>query len=204
MLDEAIIQNPDLKLVSDQIKFSFGLNEMKEFKLDQDDLVTIFIKSIMKLKTDLNYKYVKKACEVENIKFEDNMVKTGKYEGHAFFYTAALLSFIKYYTKNNDKGIQIFVDANLLKHKDELFFNEFKVDVDTQEFNQAEAILDALCVKFYQVLTLILDQYFSINHKVMVITPEPENNKYFFSVRNMNIVEIDNVRNGKATINAKE
>ena len=42
MLDEAIIQNPDLKLVSDQIKFSFGLNEMKEFKLDQDDLVTIF------------------------------------------------------------------------------------------------------------------------------------------------------------------
>lgn len=204
MLDEAIIQNPDLKLVSDQIKFSFGLNEMKEFKLNQDDLVTIFIKSIMKLKTDLNYKYVKKACEAENIKFEDNMVKPGKYEGHAFFYTAALLSFINYYTKNNDKSIQIFVDANLLKHKDELFFNEFKVDVDTQEFNQAEAILDALCVKFYQVLTLILDQYFSINHKVMVITPEPENNKYVFTVRNMNIMEIDNVRNGKATINAKE
>lgn len=204
MLNEAIIQNPDLKLVSDQIKFSFGLNEMKEFKLDQDDLVTIFIKSIMKLKTDLNYKYVKKACKAENIKFEDNMVKPGKYERHAFFYTASLLGFINFYAKNNDKNIQTFIEANLLKDKDELFFNDFKVDVDNQEFSQAESILDALCVKFYQKLTLILNQYFSINHKVMIITPEPKNNSYKFTIRNMNIMEIDMVRNGKAIINAKE
>lgn len=196
--------NSNFEIVSDNFIHNINLEKIKSFKLESDDLISVFIQTIVKLKTDINYNYVKKACEAENIEFEKDMVKIGKYEIHAYTYTVALTQFIRFYREKYNSKIKDFVDANLLRKKDELFFFDFKVELGKNDFKSAEGIIDALCVKFYQELTLILNNFFSLEHKVLIITPVPEKNIYRFEVRNMTIEEIDLVRQGKSIINAKK
>ena len=145
----------------------------------------------MKLKTEVNLNYVKKACAAEGIEFTNDMVKIGKYNLHAFVLTVSLKLFIKWYKEKYDNLIMDFVQANLLKKKDELFFDSFAVDFDNNDHTKAESIIDALCVKFYQEIILILQNYFLANHQVLEIGVSEDKKSYTFKFRNMNIMEVD-------------
>lgn len=204
MLDIPSIPDSRFILLADKDSIKVNFQDIKKFKPKDDDLISIFIKTIIKLKTDINYKYVKKACEAENLKFDMSMVKPGKYEVHAYTYTVALAIFINRYASSFNNELVNFVNANLLKKKDELFFFDFKVDLEKDDFKKAEGIIDALSVKFYQELTLILYNFFTLAHKVLIIDADEKNVAYIFKFRNMNIMEIDEARSGKSIINRRE
>lgn len=187
-----MINDNMFKLVSEQNEFIAKFEDVRNYKINEDDdLINIFIQSAVKLKTEVNLNYVKKACAAEGIEFTNDMVKIGKYNLHAFVLTVSLKLFIKWYKEKYDNLIMDFVQANLLKKKDELFFDSFSVDFDNNDHAKAESIIDALCVKFYQEIILILQNYFLANHQVLEIGVSEDKKSYTFKFRNMNIMEVD-------------
>lgn len=187
-----MINDNMFKLVSEQNEFIAKFEDVRNYKINEDDdLINIFIQSAVKLKTEVNLNYVKKACAAEGIEFTNDMVKIGKYNLHAFVLTVSLKLFIKWYKEKYDNLIMDFVQANLLKKKDELFFDSFSVDFDNNDHAKAESIIDALCVKFYQEIILILQNYFLSNRQVLEIGVSEDTKSYTFKFRNMNIMEVD-------------
>lgn len=163
-------------------------NDVVNTKLNSKNLIDLFILTVIKLKTDINYQYQK----INQSKDKFNHVEIGKYDIHAYVLTMSLRLFIDKYASNESSDIVNYVNNNLLKKKDELYFTNFNVQLDTTDYEKAINILDALCVKFYQELILILTSYFATTkQQVFIIQSSNETNMYRFSYRDMNIAEKD-------------
>lgn len=177
------------------------------FPKENDDLFKLFINSIVKLKTDINARYVKVDRELNNVPFNIKDVPLGKMEPHAFGMIVALKLFINWYaetfTNSNIKG---FIDASLYIKKDDLFFTSFGDRLNNaktaEEFDKFNNITDALCVKFYQTVMYYLHAHFNSDEKVLIVKATDKG--YLFRFRGMSIAEMGEYKQGKLLINREE
>ena len=174
-------------------------NDVINTKLNSKNLIDLFILTIIKLKTDLNYQNQK----INKLNDSFNHVEVGKYDIHAYVLTMSLRLFIDKYAVNESSSIVNYITNYLLKKKDSLYFTNFNVQLETQDYEKANNVLDALCVKYYQEIILALSTYFATNnHEVFIINSAKETNSYKFSIRPMNIAEKnDLINNGKIPVN---
>ena len=193
-----------LRVVPDQNEITFTVKDVSEFKFDKDDLICLFIQSIINLKTEANYIHAKQQLDPDTeIDVKKIHVPVGKIEPHAFMLIVCLKLFKDWYTDTYDNGLAQFVDAKLTEKHDELFFNEFNVQLEAQDIVSINQILDALTVKFYQEVIYEMTTYFATLKKVLIIKASEAKNGYTFKFRYMNIIEKDNLTKGKMPVNVQ-
>ena len=191
-----------LKVTPEQGEYEVTLQDVTKTDLHEEDMISTFMKIIIKIKTDINIARAKISCKETKEKFDKSKVAIGKYQIHAAVLTSALKLFIKWYDEKCQEGTFAFIDRELLKKKDELYFLNFSVNFSSlEECDKAEQIIDALCVKFYQTVIYLLNIHFSSNSKVFIIQASETKNAYKFTFRKMNLMELNDVRNGKIPIN---
>lgn len=194
--------NNVLKVTPEQGEYEVTLQDVTKADLHDNDMISTFMKIIIKIKTDINIARAKISCKEANEKFDKSKVEIGKYQIHAAVLTSALKLFIKWYDETCQEGTLAFIDRELLKRKDELYFLNFAVDFSSlNDCDKAEEIIDALCVKFYQTVIYLLNLHFGSNSKVFIIQASEAKNAYKFSFRKMNLMELNDMRNGKVPIN---
>ena len=196
--------NNILQVVPDQNEICFTIKDVSEFKFDKEDLICLFIQSIINLKTEANYIHEKARCENLGIEFDKTKVHVGKIEPHAFMLIVCLKLFKNWYTKTYDDQLAKFIDAYLTKKRNELFFGEFNVQLESQDIYEINQIIDALTVKFYQEVIYAVTTFFATQQKIIIIKANDEMNGYLFKFRYMNILEKDKFKKGKLPVNATE
>ena len=85
-------------------------NDVVNTKLNSKNLIDLFILTVIKLKTDINYQYQK----INQSKDKFNHVEIGKYDIHAYVLTMSLRLFIDKYASNESSDIVNYVNNNLL------------------------------------------------------------------------------------------
>ena len=151
------------------------------------------------MKTNVKLKYLAKDNPE---KLEEN-ITLAKINVQTFVLIKSLKLFIKWYSEKVDNSIITFIQEELLKRKEDLYFSDLKVDFEENDLETLMTIVDALGVKFYQEVILLIDTYFNTKDQVFTIEADEKNNKYTMGYRNMNIMEIDNKRKGKLNVNIK-
>ena len=189
----------EFKLVPHQNTFSPSFEDIKKDPLEKESMLDLFIKSLITLKMTTKSKYL--AMEKQTDETVDKSIP--KINIQTYVLIKSLKLFIKWYANTVNKSIIEFVQERLLREKDDLYFTELKVNFEEKDLNTIMTIIDALGVKFYQKVILFIDEYFNSNREVFIIEADTENNTYKMSYRAMNIMEIDNLKNGKMTINSK-
>ena len=189
----------DFKIVAMQDTYSPTLEEVKKDPMEQNSMLDLFIRSLITLKTNVKLKYLAKDNPE---KLEEN-ITLAKINVQTFVLIKSLKLFIKWYSEKVDNSIIIFIQEELLKRKEDLYFSDLKVDFDENDLETLMTIVDALGVKFYQEVILLIDTYFNTKDQVFTIEADEKNNKYTMGYRNMNIMEIDNKRKGKLNVNIK-
>ena len=171
--------------------FEITVEDAKKFKLEKKDPISIFIQSIVKLKTDVNVKFGYK---------EDGKTPIGKISPYAFFLIAALAIFMKRFDEDRQNdGLTKHVHNMLARKADELYYVGLTDSFVSKE--QGDQLIDALSVKFYQTVLLGCVEYFAINEQMLVM--EPTKDGYRFRYRPVNIMERNQMQQGKLPINAK-
>ena len=189
----------DFKIVAMQDTYSPTLEEVKKDPIEQNSMLDLFIRSLITLKTNVKLKYLAKDNPE---KLEEN-ITLAKINVQTFVLIKSLKLFIKWYSEKVDNSIITFIQEELLKRKEDLYFSDLKVDFDENDLETLMTIVDALGVKFYQEVILLIDTYFNTKDQVFTIEADEKNNKYTMGYRNMNIMEIDNKRKGKLNVNIK-
>lgn len=189
----------DFKIVAMQDTYSPTLEEVKKDPMEQNSMLDLFIRSLITLKTNVKLKYLAKDNPE---KLEEN-ITLAKINVQTFVLIKSLKLFIKWYSEKVDNSIITFIQEELLKRKEDLYFSDLKVDFDENDLETLMTIVDALGVKFYQEVILLIDTYFNTKDQVFTIEADEKNNKYTMGYRNMNIMEIDNKRKGKLNVNIK-
>lgn len=189
----------DFKIVAMQDTYSPTLEEVKKDPMEQNSMLDLFIRSLITLKTNVKLKYLAKDNPE---KLEEN-ITLAKINVQTFVLIKSLKLFIKWYSKKVDNSIITFIQEELLKRKEDLYFSDLKVDFEENDLETLMTIVDALGVKFYQEVILLIDTYFNTKDQVFTIEADEKNNKYTMGYRNMNIMEIDNKRKGKLNVNIK-
>ena len=189
----------EFKLVPHQNTFSPSFEDIKKDPLEKESMLDLFIKSLITLKMTTKSKYL--AMEKQTDETVDKSIP--KINIQTYVLIKSLKLFVKWYANTVNKSIIEFVQERLLREKDDLYFTELKVNFEEKDLNTIMTIIDALGVKFYQKVILFIDEYFNSNREVFIIEADTENNTYKMSYRAMNIMEIDNLKNGKITINSK-
>lgn len=188
----------EIKVISHQDSFSVSIDDIKKDTMDKDSMLDLFLKSLINLKLTTQIKYI----EANNLKKEEIDLK--KINVQTFVMIKTLKLFIKWYADKVNKDIISFVQAWLIKEKDELYFSDLKVDLEKDDINTILTIIDSLGVKFYQKVIYYLDLYFNTNHKVMIIKTDESNSRYIISYREMNIIELDQFNSGRLNVNIAE
>lgn len=196
--------NNVLQVVPEQNEICFTIKDVSEFKFDKEDLICLFIQSIINLKTEANYLHEQARCKNLDIEFDKTKVAIGKVEPHAFMLMICLKLFKDWYTKTYDDQLTKFVEAYLTKKHDELFFSDFNVQLESRDIYEINQILDALTVKFYQEVIYAITTFFATKQKIIIIRPNGKMDGYLFKFRYMNILEKDKFKNGKLPVNATE
>ena len=196
--------NNILQAVPDQNEICFTVKDVSEFKFDKTDLICLFIQTIINLKTEANYIHEIKRCENLGIEFDKTKVHVGKIEPHAFMLIVCLKLFKDWYTKTYDNELAKFVDSYLTKKRNELFFGEFNVQLESRDIYEINQIIDALTVKFYQEVIYAITTFFATQQKIIIIKPNGAMDGYLFKFRYMNILEKDKFKKGKLPVNATE
>lgn len=189
----------DFKIVAMQDTYSPTLEEVKKDPMEQNSMLDLFIRSLITLKTNVKLKYLAKDNPE---KLEEN-ITLAKINVQTFVLIKSLKLFIKWYSEKVDNSIITFIQEELLKRKEDLYFSDLKVDFEENDLETLMTIVDALGVKFYQEVILLIDTYFNTKDQVFTIEADEKNNKYTMGYRNMNIMEIDNKRKGKLNVNIK-
>lgn len=153
------------------------LKDVMDNKFDKDSGIDIFLQTLVNLKTRVNYKKEK------NVEF-----KPAKVNKYTFMLISALKIFIdRFCVRQESYELKSIINSYLTKNKDEFFFTNFAVEYDTEEeYAQANAIIDALGVKFYQQLILNISVYLAKkNHQVFIVKADEKTNSYIFRYRLM-------------------
>jgi len=188
-MDEPVLEGITLQ----QLKTSFEVTveDAKKFKLGKKDPISIFIQTIVKLKTDINVKFDYK---------ENGKVPIGKISPYAFFLIASLAIFMKNFDEDRKNDHLTKHVYNVLARKsNELYFEKMFDDAFVSK-EQGDQIIDALSVKFYQTVLLACVEYFALNEQALVM--EPTKDGYRFRYRPLNIMEKTQLQQGKLPINA--
>lgn len=189
----------DFKIVAMQDTYSPTLEEVKKDPMEQNSMLDLFIRSLITLKTNVKLKYLAK----DNPEELEKDITLAKINVQTFVLIKSLKLFIKWYSEKADNSIITFIQEELLKRKEDLYFSDLKVDFEENDLETLMTIVDALGVKFYQEVILLIDTYFNTKDQVFTIEADEKNNKYTMGYRNMNIMEIDNKRKGKLNVNIK-
>lgn len=182
--------------------YEITLNDVLQMKMEKDDPVSIFIQSIIKMKTDVNYHFEEKRCKEEGIEFDSKNVKIGRFQPSAFLMIGAIKIFAQRFSEGRSNDLYKYIEAKLLKNKDDLFYFKLNVLVEENDIKKINDILDALCVKFYQTMIFAAHEFFNVNKQILIISPIEKG--YRFEFRPMNIIELENLQKGKMTINSQK
>ena len=99
--------------------------------------------------------------------------------------------------RKND-GLTKHVHNMLARKADELYYVGLTDSFVSKE--QGDQLIDALSVKFYQTVLLGCVEYFAINEQMLVM--EPTKDGYRFRYRPLNIMERNQMQQGKLPINS--
>lgn len=183
----------------EKANFQYNLNEVrKAFDPNADDWITLFIKSVILMKYDINYKAEKMRCKEEKQRFDRKKVPPGIVEPHAFVMISSLKMFIDEY----DKTLKLpylykHVEKHLLDKKSELYFNGINVKFKPEEKPQLIQTVDALCVRFYQEVLYAITESLCDHNLSLNIGVDETANSYIFEVSDMSILEIHEYKTAK-------
>ena len=159
MIMEPVMEGVTLQKL--KTSFEVTVEDAKKFKLEEKDPISIFIQSIVKLKTDVNVKFGYK---------EDGKIPIGKISPYAFFLIASLAIFMKRFDEDRQNdGLTKHVHNMLAQKADELYYDKLVDGVFPVSKEQGDQLIDALSVKFYQTVLLGCVEYFAINEQMLVM-----------------------------------
>ncbi len=182
--------------------YEIRLKDVMKLKLEKGDPISIFIQSIIKMKTEVNYDFEEKRCKKAGIEFDPKKVKLGKIQPSAFLFILAIKEFARRFSEGRSQDLYKYIETKLLERKDELFYFKLNVLVEENDYQKINDILDALCVKFYQTMIYAMHEFFNLNKQVLII--EPIKDGYRFEFRAANLLELQNIQNGKMNVNLKK
>ena len=171
--------------------FKYSLDSIKlAYKPDGDDWITLFIRSVINLRYEINYKTEKLLCKKEKRRFDKKKVKPGMVEPHAFIMISSLKLFVEEYDKiHKNFNMYKHLEKHLLAKKSELYFSGLNVKFKLGDTDTMIQVVDALCVRFYQEVLYALTEYMCDNDKILDVGIDEAMNSYVFSVSNMSILE---------------
>jgi hypothetical protein len=186
------------RIVSEQNSLLVTLDRIKEVKLEKESLTYLFLQNCLRLKLEV-LKLSKKYKEGQQPTIEPhvlNMILSLKY-------------FIDYYDENwevetkFEKTLRGLVRAGLRAKKEDLFFDKFSITLHENEAYKANQIIDALGVKFYQMMIYYMTLFFTSKRQHLEIKPDTEKNCYVISYRHMNEKELKDLEKVQKKIKHK-
>lgn len=178
----------------------------KHLYFKDKSMFSLFVRSLVNLKTEVNRIVEKERCEREGKTFRAKNVPIGQLNPQAFVLIGALKLFTERFTDTYKVDMWTYVNDRLLSKKDELVFTGLNVTFDSSDpdqVTQVNQILDALSVKFYEEAILAITYFFAnVCNKAYVVNTDP--GAYHFKFRDFNIMEREQVLKGNIPLNLRE
>ena len=180
------------KLVPMQNQFEVNLKDILEDKVSKENPIDIFLMLLIKLKT-----------EVKTAAGDNKEMKAAKVNRATWALITALKIFITRYCYSiEESDLYKYICNELQDRYTELYFSDFKVKAETvEEYRQLNIMVDALGVKYYQTLILLISQFFASKKEVFLIDADEKNNRYIFKYRAMTFEEVENKKHGLLNVN---
>lgn len=203
----APVQKVEINQLPSNGEIVITLEELyKHLYFKDKSMFSLFVRSLVNLKTEVNRIVEKERCEREGKTFRAKNVPIGQLNPQAFVLIGALKLFTERFTDTYNVDMWTYVNDRLLSKKDELVFTGLNVTFDSSDpdqVTQVNQILDALSVKFYEEAILAITYFFAnVCNKAYVVNTDPSS--YHFKFRDFNIMEREQVLKGNIPLNLRE
>ena len=170
---------------------------------DKSSMITLFVRSAINLKTEINRTIEKQRCIALGDIFYAKSVPVGKLDHRQFALMGALKMYLDKMSDIFGTEMSDYVNDYLAKNKDGLIFTGLNVKFDTTaEADHLNRIIDTLCVKFYDHVIYAITIFLSIKGRAFIMTLDKDG--YVFKFRPFNIMERSAVAQGKIPFNLRE